>query len=154
MHSSTSNSIDIVDHLVEANITPRAAGKQYVAIYIRYDDNDLKTSFQYQKEHYQAFLNKHPDWQLIGIYADEGLTEDKIAVSRAALGELLKACGQGRITMVITWTVTAFLPTIYDMLGWKPENRYRILGVRRQRGDEVLRTIKYLENMGFNNRKA
>ena len=106
MHSSTSNSIDIVGHLVEANITPRAAGKQYVAIYIRYDDNDLKTSFQYQKEHYQAFLNKHPDWQLIGIYADEGLTEDKIAVSRAALEELLKACGQGPITMVITWTVT------------------------------------------------
>ena len=32
----------------------------------------------------------------------------------------------------------AFLPTIYDMLGWKPENRYRILGVRRQRGDEVI----------------
>ena len=65
MHSSTSNSIDIVDHLVEANITPRAAGKQYVAIYIRYDDNDLKTSFQYQKEHYQAFLNKHAIWLLI-----------------------------------------------------------------------------------------
>jgi DNA invertase Pin-like site-specific DNA recombinase len=33
---------------------------------------------------------------------------------------------------------TAFLPTIYDMLGWKPENRYRLLGVRRQRENEVI----------------
>ena len=32
----------------------------------------------------------------------------------------------------------AFLPTLYDILDWKQENRYRIRGVRRQRDDEVL----------------
>lgn len=106
MLSSPSNNIDIVDHLVEAIIAPKASGKQYVAIYIRYDDSTLQTSLQYQKEHYQAFLKKHPEWLLIGIYADEGLTEEKIANSRAALRELLKECSQGKITMVITWTVT------------------------------------------------
>ena len=33
---------------------------------------------------------------------------------------------------------SAFIPMIYDILGWKKENRYRIRGVRRQRADEVV----------------
>ena len=33
---------------------------------------------------------------------------------------------------------SAFLPTMFDILGWKPENKYRIYGVRRVRGQEVV----------------
>ena len=33
---------------------------------------------------------------------------------------------------------SAFLPTVYDILGWKPENKYRIRGVRRQKDVEVV----------------
>lgn len=33
---------------------------------------------------------------------------------------------------------TAFLSTLFDILGWKPENKYRIFGVRRVRGAEVV----------------
>ena len=32
----------------------------------------------------------------------------------------------------------AFLPTIFEILGWKSENKYRIRGVRRQKGQEVI----------------
>lgn len=33
---------------------------------------------------------------------------------------------------------TAFLPTMFDILGWKLENKYRVYGVRRVRGSEVV----------------
>lgn len=32
----------------------------------------------------------------------------------------------------------AFLPTMFEILDWKPENKYRIYGVRRVRGTEVV----------------
>jgi len=33
---------------------------------------------------------------------------------------------------------SAFMPVMYEILGWKPENKYRIRGVRRQRGNETI----------------
>ena len=33
---------------------------------------------------------------------------------------------------------SAFLPVMYQILGWKPENKYRIRGIRRQRGTETI----------------
>lgn len=33
---------------------------------------------------------------------------------------------------------SAFMPTVYEILGWKAENKYRIRGVRRQKGDETV----------------
>jgi len=33
---------------------------------------------------------------------------------------------------------TAFLPVMYEILRWKPENKYRIVGTRRQKENEVI----------------
>lgn len=33
---------------------------------------------------------------------------------------------------------SAFMPVLYDILGWKPENKYRIRGVRRQKELEII----------------
>ena len=33
---------------------------------------------------------------------------------------------------------TAFLPLIFEMMEWKPESRYRVHGMRRQKGEEVV----------------
>ncbi len=35
-------------------------------------------------------------------------------------------------------TGTAFLPVLYEILGWNKEHRYRVRGVRRQRDDETI----------------
>ncbi len=106
MFSNATENAETLDRLVRTAVLPGNAGKQFVGVYIRYDNSRLKTSLQYQKEHYLAFFRKHPDWLLAGIYADEGMTEENVDQNRTALKQLFLECQQGRITMVITWTVT------------------------------------------------
>ncbi len=106
MLSSATVNAEIMDRLSQTAIAPGNAGKQFVGVYIRYDNSLLKTSLQYQKEHYQAFFSRHPEWNLIGFFADEGISEEKSDLNRTALKQLLRECQQGRITMVVTWTVT------------------------------------------------
>ena len=45
---------------------------QRVAIYVRVSTDDVKqtTSYELQKKYYEEFVVKHPNWVLVGIYAD------------------------------------------------------------------------------------
>ena len=43
-----------------------------VAAYCRVstDDPNQTSSYELQKNHYEEFINEHPGWELVGIYAD------------------------------------------------------------------------------------
>ena len=47
-----------------------------VAAYCRVstDDKEQKTSYEAQIEYYTEKINKNPEWQMAGIFADEGIT--------------------------------------------------------------------------------
>lgn len=49
---------------------------QRVAIYVRVSTDDIRqtTSYELQKKYYEDFVNNHPNWELVNIYADEGIT--------------------------------------------------------------------------------
>ena len=38
------------------------------------DINDIINIFSYIKNHYEDVVNKRPDWELVNIYADEGIS--------------------------------------------------------------------------------
>ena len=46
--------------------------KLRVAAYCRVstDSDEQATSYEAQIEHYTAYINGHPDWELAGIYAE------------------------------------------------------------------------------------
>ena len=46
---------------------------QRVAIYVRVSTDDVRqtTSYELQKEHYEEFVTRHPNWTLVKIYADD-----------------------------------------------------------------------------------
>jgi site-specific DNA recombinase len=50
--------------------------KLRVAAYCRVstDSDEQATSYDAQIEHYTAYINGHPDWELAGIYADDGIS--------------------------------------------------------------------------------
>ena len=54
----------------------QAAGKLKVAAYCRVstDRNEQKTSFDGQVKTYSAMIKANPEWEYVGIYADEGVT--------------------------------------------------------------------------------
>ena len=54
----------------------KAAKCLRVAAYCRVstDDKEQKTSYEAQIQYYTTKINKNPDWQMAGIFADEGIT--------------------------------------------------------------------------------
>ena len=49
---------------------------QRVAVYARVSTGNLQqtTSYELQKKYYEDFVVRHPNWILVRIYADEGIT--------------------------------------------------------------------------------
>ena len=46
--------------------------RQLVAIYVRVSTDDPRqtTSFEIQRQYYEEFVTRHPNWVLVDIYAD------------------------------------------------------------------------------------
>ena len=59
-----------------AKSTASAAEKIRLAAYCRVstDHEEQASSFENQKEYYTKYVDKHKEYELAGIYADEGIT--------------------------------------------------------------------------------
>ena len=49
---------------------------QRVGVYVRVSTDDVRqtTSYELQKRYYEDFVVRHPKWELVAIYADEGIS--------------------------------------------------------------------------------
>ena len=56
---------------------------QRVAVYVRVSTNDIRqtTSYELQKKYYEDFVVRHPNWTLVNIYADEGISGTSLDLS-------------------------------------------------------------------------
>ena len=54
--------------------------KLRVAAYCRVstDSDEQDTSYETQVEHYTEYIQKNPDWEFAGIYADDGISGTNI----------------------------------------------------------------------------
>ena len=52
-----------------------------VAVYARVSTDDPRqtSSYELQKNHYTDFVNRHPNWKLVEIYADETMKAESCA---------------------------------------------------------------------------
>ena len=51
-----------------------------VAVYCRVstDSDEQATSYEMQVEHYTEYITKNPEWELVDIYADDGISGTNI----------------------------------------------------------------------------
>lgn len=77
-----------------------------VAAYCRVstDSDDQINSFTAQNSHYMEMITAHDRWELVDIYADEGITGTS-AKKRKDFQRLLADCRNGRIDKVLSRTV-------------------------------------------------
>ena len=82
---------------------------QRVGIYVRVSTDDVRqtTSFELQKKYYEDFVTKHPNWTLVKIYADEGIS-GTLMDKRDEFKRLLKDCKNRKIDRVLVKSVTRF----------------------------------------------
>ena len=58
------------------NISKEEAPKLRVAAYCRVstDSDEQETSYDAQVSHYTEYIQKNPEWELAGIFADDGIS--------------------------------------------------------------------------------
>jgi len=95
---------------------------QKVFIYVRVSTDDPKqtTSFELQKKYYEDFVNKHPNWELAHIYADEGKSGTDIE-KRPQFREMIDAAKAGKCTLIITKSVSRFSRNVVQCIGFVRE---------------------------------
>ena len=79
-----------------------------VAAYARVstDKDAAFHSLEAQTEYYEDYVHAHPDWQLVDIYSDNGISGTIIA--RPEFQRMLEDCRAGKIDLVITKSITRF----------------------------------------------
>ena len=101
-----------------------------VAAYCRVstDSEEQLTSYENQKKFYTDMIAKNPEWQLAGIYADEGISGTR-ADKRPEFNNMIKACLAGKIDYIITKSVSRFARNTVDCLDYVRMLRSRGIGV-------------------------
>lgn len=91
---------------------------QRVAIYVRVSTDDIRqtTSYELQKIYYEDFVRNHPNWTLIKIYADEGISGTSLK-HRDAFNEMIADCRAGKIDLIITKSVSRFARNVMITIG-------------------------------------
>ena len=90
---------------------------QRVAIYARVSTDDVNqtTSFELQRKYYEDFVKQHEKWELVKIYADEGISGTSLK-HRDAFNEMIADAKAGKIDLIITKSVSRFARNVEDFL--------------------------------------
>ena len=90
---------------------------QRVAVYVRVSTDDPRqtTSYELQKQYYEEFVIKHPKWELVHIYADEGISGTSLK-HRDQFLQMIEDAKMGKIDLIITKNVSRFARNVKDFL--------------------------------------
>ena len=92
-------------------------GKKRVAAYCRVstDSEEQLNSYEAQKSYYTQKIADSPDWEMAGIYADEGISGTSMK-KRTEFKKMITACKRGHIDLIITKSLSRFARNTVDCL--------------------------------------
>ena len=79
------------------------------------DSDEQATSYEAQVEHYTEYIQKNPDWEFAGIYADDGISGTNTK-KREEFNHMIDDCKAGTIDMIITKSISRFARNTLDCL--------------------------------------
>lgn len=88
-----------------------------VAAYCRVStkQDEQLNSYEVQKRHYTERINSEPDWTLVDIFADKGITGTSVR-KRDEFNRMIRYCKKGKIDMIITKSIARFARNTVDCL--------------------------------------
>ncbi len=109
---------------------PTQVQKKRVAAYCRVstDSEEQETSYDMQIEHYSNLIQNNPEWQLAGIYADDGISGMN-AKKRDEFKRMIQDCMEGKIDLVITKSISRFARNTVDCLNYTRALKSKNIGV-------------------------
>jgi len=90
-----------------------------VAAYCRVstDQEEQESSYEAQIGYYTEKINNNSDWQMAGIFADEGITGTQ-AKKRPEFLKMIKLCRQRKIDLILTKSLSRFARNTVDSLNY------------------------------------
>lgn len=104
--------------------------KLRVAAYCRVstESEEQAGSFETQVTHYTNYIQKNPDWVLVDIYADEGITGTNTK-NRREFNRMIEECHAGNIDLIITKSISRFARNTLDCLTYIRELKVKNVAV-------------------------
>lgn len=102
---------------IETNLPQNLLKKLRVAAYVRVstDSDEQAHSFKTQLAFYSFYLLQHPNYEMVGIYADEGIS-GKSTKNRKEFNKMINDCKAGKIDLIITKSISRFARNTVDIL--------------------------------------
>lgn len=79
------------------------------------DMEEQASSYEIQVKHYEEFISRNPLWEFAGIYADDGISGTNTK-KREGFNDMINACMEGKVDMVITKSISRFARNTIDCL--------------------------------------
>lgn len=83
--------------------------------YVSTDSEEQASSYEIQIEHYTNYIKKNKEWELAGIFADDGITGTNTK-KREEFNRMIEECMSGKIDMIITKSISRFARNTLDCL--------------------------------------
>ena len=95
---------------------PNLPTRKRVAAYARVSEEKGRTlhSLSAQVSYYSAYIQKRPEWEYVGVYADSG--ETGTGKNRGEFQRLISDCEAGKIDIILTKTISRFARNTVDLL--------------------------------------
>lgn len=102
---------------ITSGATRQATTTRKVAAYARVStaSEEQATSYEAQVDYYTNLIRSRPDWQLAGIYTDEGITGTSTK-HREGFKRMVTDALAGRIDLIVTKSVSRFARNTVDSL--------------------------------------
>ena len=111
-----------VVRIIAPTITPQETAKNKyrqlrVVAYCRVStkQEEQLNSYETQRNYYTERINAEPNWTLVGIFADKGITGTSVK-NRDEFNKMSKLCKRGKVDMIITKSISRFARNTLDCL--------------------------------------
>lgn len=127
----------------------KTRAKTRVAAYCRVSSSsaDQLNSYAHQINVYQTLISSRPQWELVEIFADEGITGTS-AVKRQEFMRMIKMCEQKKIDLIVTKSVSRFARNVKEALEYV--RRLKLIGVGVMFEKEGINTGSLADEMLLN----
>lgn len=100
-------------------VSQQESVKKRVAAYCRVssESDEQELSFESQCRFYKNKINAEPSYELVDIYADEGITGTSTE-KREDFMRLMNDCLNGKVDLIITKSITRFARNTLDSISW------------------------------------
>ncbi len=98
----------------ELNLEP---DKLRVAAYARVstEQDEQESSYEAQVDYYTRFITSNPHWELVGIFADRGITGTNTK-NREQFKKMVEMALAGKIDLILTKSISRFARNTVDAL--------------------------------------